>query len=59
MVRLCKEKGLDARCMDFHNLEFEDQSFDAVYALNCLLHEPKANMDGVLVEIHRVLKPYA
>jgi ubiquinone/menaquinone biosynthesis C-methylase UbiE len=57
MVRLCKEKGLEARCMDFHHLDFEDQSFDAVYALNCLLHVPKANIDQVLGEIRRVLKP--
>ena len=58
MVRLCKEKGLpDVHCMDFRHLDFPDNRFDAVYALNCLLHIPKAEIDGVLLEIRRVLKP--
>jgi len=58
MVRLCKEKGLpDVHCMDFRQLEFPDNRFDAVYALNCLLHIPKAEIDDVLLEIRRVLKP--
>jgi SAM-dependent methyltransferase len=56
MVKLCRDKGLYAQVMDFYNLEFLDQSFDAVYALNCLLHVPKANLDSVLKEIHRVLR---
>ena len=35
MVRLCKEKGLpDVHCMDFRKLDFPDNQFDAVYALN-------------------------
>lgn len=58
MVRLCKEKGLpDVYCMDFRHLDFPDNRFDAVYALNCLLHVPKAEIDSVLQEIRRVLKP--
>ncbi|RUS45723.1 class I SAM-dependent methyltransferase [Cohnella sp. AR92] len=57
MVRLCKEKGLDARVMDFCELAFPNESFDTVYAMNCLLHVPKANLDAVLQEIRRVLKP--
>jgi len=57
MVRLCREKGLNARVMDFSRLDFPDESFDAVFALNCLLHVPKAELDGVLGEIRRVLKP--
>jgi SAM-dependent methyltransferase len=57
MVRLCKEKGLEARCMDFYHLDFDSESFDAVFALNCLLHVPKAQLDSVLEQIERVLKP--
>jgi SAM-dependent methyltransferase len=57
MVRLCKEKGLDAQLMDFQHLDFNANSFDAVYALNCLLHVPKAELDRVLEGIHSVLKP--
>uniref|UniRef100_UPI0011A79D2C class I SAM-dependent methyltransferase n=2 Tax=Paenibacillus TaxID=44249 RepID=UPI0011A79D2C len=43
--------------MDFYHLTFEDDSFDAVYALNCLLHVPKNEIGGVLSEIKRVMKP--
>jgi len=57
MVRLCRDKGLDAREMDMAELDFPDGSFDAVYALNCLLHIPKAELGAVLREIRRVLKP--
>ncbi|WJH32257.1 class I SAM-dependent methyltransferase [Paenibacillus sp. CC-CFT747] len=41
MAALCREKGLDARIMDFYRLDFAKATFDAVYALNCLLHVPK------------------
>ena len=57
MVRLCREKGLEAYEMDFLNLIFPNVHFDALYALNCLLHVPKAELPVVLNEIHRVLKP--
>ena len=58
MVRLCREKGLsDVHCMDFTRLDFEPSRFDAVYALNCLLHIPKNQIDTVLEQIRNVLKP--
>jgi SAM-dependent methyltransferase len=57
MVRLCREKGLDAHVMDFLNLDFPAAHFDAVYALNCLLHVPKTDLPRVLQAIRRVLKP--
>jgi SAM-dependent methyltransferase len=57
MVRYCKEKGLNAQVMDFYNLEFKPNMFDAIYALNCLLHVPKNNIESVLLEIERVMKP--
>ncbi|SMF90181.1 mutator mutT protein [Paenibacillus uliginis N3/975] len=57
MVHLCQQKGLNAMVMDFYQLKFVDQAFDAVYAMNCLLHVPKAQLVDVLVEIRRVLKP--
>lgn len=57
MVRLCRAKGLDAHVMDFLNLDFPEQHFDAVYALNCLLHVPKPDLPRVLQSIRRVLKP--
>lgn len=57
MVRLCRQKGLHAIVMDFYELRFGDQAYDAVYAMNCLLHVPKAQLTSVLAEIRRVLKP--
>jgi SAM-dependent methyltransferase len=56
MINICRSKGLDARTMDFYRLDFPDDKFDAVYALNCLLHVPKAHLGKVLLEIRRVLK---
>jgi len=57
MVRICKERGLDARVMDYYKMDFPDGSFDAVYAMNCLLHVPKNQIRVVLEEVRRVLKP--
>jgi SAM-dependent methyltransferase len=56
MVRYCRDRELDAHVMDFYCLDFADETFDAVYAMNCLLHVPKHEFDGVLQEIGRVLK---
>ena len=57
MVARCREKGLDARVMDFLHLDFPAGSFDAVYALNCLLHVPNADLPAVLDAIAAVLRP--
>src|ERR1700722_3394098 len=48
MVARCAAKGLDARVMDFAGLDFPDASFDAVHAMNCLLHVPNAELPAVL-----------
>jgi SAM-dependent methyltransferase len=57
MVRLCQQKGLNAHVMDMIDLDFPDDSFDALYSLNSLLHLPKAELPIVLKNIRRVLKP--
>ncbi len=57
MVRLCRAKGLTAYEMDFLGLDFPPASFDAVFALNCLLHVPKAELPRVLESIRALLKP--
>lgn len=57
MIRLCLSKGLHAQVMDFSRMNFPADSYDAVYALNCLLHVPKAELDSVLRGICKVLKP--
>jgi SAM-dependent methyltransferase len=57
MVRFCTQKGLSARVMDMTNLEFEPNSFDAVYSFNSLLHIPKDEFPLTLENIKKVLKP--
>lgn len=57
MVRRCRAKGLRAEIMDAAELCFPDQTFDAVYSLNSLLHVPKAQLPAVLAGIKRVLNP--
>ena len=56
-VKRCREKGLTAYEMDFFHLDFPPGSFDAVHALNCLLHVPKKDLPAVLQGIRTVLKP--
>ena len=56
MVGLCRRKGLDAHVMDFLHLDFPAGYFDAVYALNCLLHVPNADLPEVLAAIRAVLR---
>ena len=57
MIKLCQQKGLSARVMDMTDLDFPPASFDAVYALNSLLHIPKADFRIVLENVKKVLKP--
>ncbi len=57
MVGFCRQKGLDAHVMDFLHLDFPAGSFDAVYALNCLLHVPNADLPEVLAAVRSVLRP--
>jgi len=57
MVKLCQQKGLNASVMDMGDLNFPDDSFDAAYSLNSMLHLPKKELPAVLQNIRRVLKP--
>jgi SAM-dependent methyltransferase len=57
MVARCRDKGLNAHVMDFSQLDFPAQSFDAVHAMNCLLHVPNAELAAVLASVARVLRP--
>jgi len=57
MIKLCQQKGLSAQVMDMIELDFPPESFDAVYALNSLLHIPKADFRTVLENVRKVLKP--
>jgi SAM-dependent methyltransferase len=57
MVAWCRQKGLDAHVRDFLDLGFPPASFDAVYALNCLLHVPNADIPVALRSVYEVLRP--
>jgi SAM-dependent methyltransferase len=57
MVEHCRAKGIDAHVMDFLHLNFPDSSFDAVFAMNCLLHVPNHDLPAVLAAIRAVLRP--
>jgi SAM-dependent methyltransferase len=56
MVALCQQKGLEAYVMDMTEISFPDSSFEAVYALNSLLHLPKVEFITCLQQINRLLK---
>ncbi len=57
MVERCRARGLVAHVMDVADLRFPPDSFDAVYAMNCLVHVPKSQLRGVLGRINRVVEP--
>jgi len=56
MVDACRAKGLVAQQADFLALE-RDQSFDAVFAMNCLLHVPRADLPAAVRSVAGTLKP--
>jgi SAM-dependent methyltransferase len=57
MVSYCRAKGLDARVMDFSKPDAGLGPFDALYAMNCLLHVPNAELPAVLESLRRLLRP--
>lgn len=59
MVEHCLAKGLDARVADLLHLGLPPESFDAVYALNSLLHVPNAEVGAVLESIRGLMRPTA
>jgi SAM-dependent methyltransferase len=57
MVERCRARGLLAHVMDVADLRLPSESFDAVYAMNCLVHVPRSQLRDVLAGIRRVIKP--
>ena len=55
MINLCKEKGLNAFLMDIENLEFEDKSFNGIWAVTSLLHVPKSKLNEVIKKLNLIL----
>ncbi|KAF4835809.1 Sterol 24-C-methyltransferase [Colletotrichum tropicale] len=58
-TRYAKKERMDKNVQfvqaDFMNIPFEDNTFDAVYAIEATVHAP--SLQAVYSEIHRVLKP--
>jgi SAM-dependent methyltransferase len=57
MVDHCRAKGIEAHVMDVMHLGFPVGSFDAVFAMNCLLHVPNHDLPAVLTAVRAVLRP--
>jgi len=57
MIERCRARGLVAHVMDVADLRFPPDSFDAVYAMNCLVHVPKAQLRSVLGRVSALIKP--
>jgi ubiquinone/menaquinone biosynthesis C-methylase UbiE len=57
MVKICKENGLEAIRMDIEDLDFENSSFDGVWAYTSLVHIPKKRIYNTLARIREILKP--
>lgn len=57
MVKVSQEAhpGLDFRAMSYRSLQFEDESFEGLWACCSLNHDPKRNIVNVLRELKRVL----
>lgn len=58
MVEHCRAKGLTALQMDMQSLAFATP-FDSVFAMNCLLHVPNAQLALVIDRIADALRPGA
>lgn len=56
-VEHCRAKGIEAHVMDFLHLDFPVGSFDAVFAMNCLLHVPNHDLLAVQAAVRVVLRP--
>ena len=56
MIKLCKEKEIRAFVKDIENIDFEDKSFDGIWAVTSLLHIPKAKLKSVIKKLNLILK---
>ncbi|XVV13425.1 class I SAM-dependent methyltransferase [Actinoplanes sp. CA-131856] len=57
MVSRTEAKGVRAYARDVLDLGFPDESFDAVYSMNTLLHVPTDALSDALTSIRSVLRP--
>lgn len=55
MVKICKDKLIEAYELDFYNLLALNRTFDCVWSMNSLLHVPKPDLPQVFSEINNAL----
>ncbi len=56
MVEACRAKGLVSEPADFLSVD-RGWSFDAVFAMNCLLHVPRTDLSAALRSVAATLEP--
>ncbi|MEN8040486.1 MAG: class I SAM-dependent methyltransferase [Actinomycetota bacterium] len=56
-VQRTRERGVNAQIADFADLPFPDDTFDAAFGINSLIHAAPEELPAVLAEISRVLRP--
>ncbi len=56
MIKLCRQKGLNAILMDIEDLKFKDKTFDGIWAVTSLLHIPKSKLQPVVNKLYDTLK---
>jgi SAM-dependent methyltransferase len=56
-VAQCRARGVDARVGDMGELDLPDDSFVGAFAINSLIHVPKAHLAAVVTGVRRVLEP--
>lgn len=56
MIKLCKEKGINAFVKDIENLDYKDKSFDGIWAVTSLLHITKSKLQKVIEKLNFILK---
>jgi len=54
MVKLCKEKGIDALVMDIEDLKLEGP-YDGIWSVTSLIHIPRENIPNVVSNLHNLL----
>lgn len=55
-VKQCKKQGLRSFVLDVYDIGELRKKYDAIYALNCLLHVPKKDFELILRKIKKLLK---
>lgn len=57
MVEACRNEGLEAYQKDMEDLDFEESSFDGVWAYASLVHIPKARVHNAVARVSELLRP--